>query len=138
MSALDALLNPAYSEVKKTITLGDRLIDPETGEPAKFVLRSLTQDEKSAIRKRSIVTKELDGTKYNEVDNDLFLARCLVECIVEPDLKNAKLGERYGSVAPDVVLKKMFLAPEYDKLAKAFMDLNVGDGEADGGEVTKK
>ena len=138
MSALDALLNPAYESQTKDVALGKRLIDPETGEPAKFTLRTMTSDERATIRKRCIVTRESDGSKYNEVDNDAFLARCLVECCVNPDLKSTAFctfpprepGAKPIVVSPDVALKRRLLVPEYEALAGAFLELNRRDEAA--------
>lgn len=144
MSALDALLNPVYSEIKKEVCVGPRFIDPETKEPVRFTMRALTQEERSAIRKRCIVTRDADGSKYNEVDNDLFLARCIVESCVEPDMKSVEFctfrnaDGRNVTVAPDTALKKRLLAKEYERLAKAFMDLNMmDDADPAESEVTK-
>lgn len=139
MSSLDAFLNPVYTEKTIEVVVSDRFIDPETKEPAKFVLRTMSQDEKSAIRKRSMVIDEINGNKFKQLDNDLFLGRCIVEACVSPDLKAAELGKKYGAVAPDTVLKKMLNAKEYDRLAKAFMELNILDDDSpDMGELTKK
>lgn len=136
MSALDALLNPVYSEQTVSVTVGDRFIDPETGKPAVFKLRTLRQSERAEIRRRSRVTRDIDGHKDNVVDNDAFLARCIVEACVDPDLRSAKLSEKYKSFAPDEMLKDMFLVPEYERLAKAFLSLNLPD-EEDTGEISK-
>ena len=136
MSALDAFLNPVYTETTKDVVVGDRFVDPETGKPVPFKLRTLRQSERSAIRKRCVVTMDAAGQKYNEIDNDLFLARCIVEACVSPDLRSAELSKKYGPLAPDDVLKEMLLAAEYERLARSFMELNIPD-EADSGEVTK-
>lgn len=139
MSALDALLNPKYSEKTVDVVITDRFIDPETNEPVKFCLRTLKESEKAALRKQSIVTRNVDGNKYNEVDNQLFLAKCIIEACVSPDLKSAELSKKYGPIAPDAVLKEMLIGVEYERLAKAFMQLNVMDDDSiDFGEVTKK
>lgn len=139
MSALDAFLNPKYAEATREVVVSDRFIDPETNKPVPFVLRTLKQSEKSKIRKRSIVTNDAGGQKYNEVDNDAFLARCIVEACVSPDLKSAELSKKYGLIAPDDVLREMLLGVEYERLAKAFMELNIMDDDSvEFGEVTKK
>lgn len=138
MSALDALLNPVYEQKTKNVAPSRRLIDPETGEPAEFTLRTMTCDERASIKKRCVVTRESDGGKYNEVDNDAFLARCLVECCVDPDLKSTafctfppkKPGDKPIVVSPDVALKMRLLVAEYEKLASAFMELNMLDEDA--------
>lgn len=138
MSALDALLNPVYESKTKDVSLGNRLIDPETGKPASFTLRTMNSDERATIRKRCIVTRESDGGKYNEVDNDAFLARCLVECCVNPDLKSTAFctfppreqGGKPIVVSPDVALKRRLLVPEYERLASAFMELNAMDEDS--------
>lgn len=135
MSALDALLNPVYETKTKEVALGSRLIDPDTGKPATFTLRTMTTDERASIRKRCIVTRESGDGKYNEVDNESFLARCLVECCVNPDLKSTAFctfpprepGAKPIVVSPDVALKRRLLVPEYERLASAFMELNAMD-----------
>lgn len=142
MSALDALLKPVYEQTTKEVTLGNRLIDPETGEPAKFTLRTITQDERSAIRKRSMTTVG----DANVVDGDLFLSRCLVESCVSPDLKSTEFctfppreaGGKPIVVSPDIALRKRLLVSEFEKLSKAFMELNMmSEDDPAEGEVTK-
>ena len=146
MSALDALLNPVYEQKTKDVALSKRLIDPETGEPAKFTFRTMTSEERSAIKRRCIVTREADGTKYNEVDNDAFLARCIVESCISPDLKSTAFctfpprepGGKPIVVAPDVALKMRLLVAEYEKLASTLMALNMLDEESPAeDEITK-
>lgn len=145
MSALDALLNPVFEQTTKDVTLGNRLIDPETGKPAKFTLRTITQEERSAIRRRSMTSGGGD-VSVNYVDSDLFSARCIVESCINPDLKSTAFctfppkepGGKPIVVSPDVALKRRLLASEFERLVKAFMELNMMDeDEPAEGEVSK-
>lgn len=138
MSVLSAFLEPEYTVETVDVIVSDRFKDKETGQPVPFKIRTLTQAEMSTIRKRSLVTKSVDGRKYQEVDNDLFLCNCLVEGVVSPDMKNAQLCEKYGTVNPADVPRNMLLGKEFERLGRAFMELNgIGEDSPELGEISK-
>ena len=82
MGKLSAFLRPSPAGRTKEVFL-DRFVDEE-GNKVPFVVRSITAGENDAIsRKHRKEDGGLDDTAYG---NEL-----LVECLVEPDLKDAEL-----------------------------------------------
>ena len=51
MSNLSAFLHPVTTQEEKEVILSKRFLD-ETGEPAKFKIRSITQEEADALLKQ--------------------------------------------------------------------------------------
>lgn len=140
MSNLSAFLKPAYTERKIEIVVGDRFLD-ENGNPVPVVLKSLTQEQLQMIAKRSTHERKINGRTVNDIDANEHLNRCLVASMIFPDLSNRELCAAYGVEDPVLLPPKMFLVGEYEKLAKAFANLNglkSDDGELQiAGEVTK-
>ena len=140
MSNLSAFMNPAYTERKIELILGDRFKD-EDGNPVPVVMKSLTQEQLNAIAQQSTKQKKVGGKVVSEVDATEHLNRCLIASIVFPDLTNTELCQRYGTMDPVLLPSRLFLVDEYEKLAKAFAEINGLKGDEDGlpiaGEVTK-
>lgn len=140
MSKLSAFLKPAYTERKIEIVVGDRFNDEE-GNPVPIVMKSLTQDQINAIAKRSTHEKKVNGKLVSNLDTAEHLNRCLIASIVFPDLSSKELCNAYGTEDPVSLPSKMFLVDEYEKLARAFAELNgfkTDDGEVDlSGDITK-
>lgn len=140
MSNLSAFMKPVYTERKIEIIVGDRFVDEE-GNPVPVVMKSLTQEQLQAIAKRSTHEKKVNGKIVTDVDANEHLNRCLIASIISPDLTNRELCNAYGTEDPVSLPPKMFLVDEYEKLAKAFAQLNglkTDDGEIQiAGEVTK-
>lgn len=138
MSGLSAFLNPTYTEQTAEVYVSDRFLDEE-GKPIPFIIKALNQEVLESISKRSQKVHEIDGRKIKALDKALHLNRCLVEACVQPDFKNSELCKRYGTEDPVDLPKKMLLVKEYEKLARAFLDLNgLTDDSPEYGEVTKK
>lgn len=140
MSNLSAFLKPAYRERKIEIVVGDRFND-EKGNPVPIVMKSLTQEQLNAIAKRSTHERKIGDRIVADVDATEHLNRCLIASIVTPDLTDKELCNAYGTEDPVSLPPKMFLVDEYEKLAKAFAQLN-GLKPDDGGipvagEITK-
>ena len=140
MSNLSAFLKPVYTERKIEIIVGDRFVDDE-GNPVPVVMKSLTQEQLQAISKRSTHERKINGRSVVDLDATEHLNRCLIASIVFPDLTSRELCSAYGVEDPVLLPAKMFLVDEYEKLAKAFANLNglkSEDGELQiAGEVTK-
>ena len=120
MANLAGFLKPAYTEKTIEVVVSDRFLD-ENGDPIPFKIKSLPQSKMKMIAKRSLKT----GSKNsNEIDSTQFIARCIVEACVQPDFKDRELCLAYESEDPIEVPEKMLLASEYEKLARAFLDLN--------------
>ena len=104
-------------------------------------MKSLTQDQINAIAKRSTHEKKVNGKLVSNLDTAEHLNRCLIASIVFPDLSSKELCNAYGTEDPVSLPSKMFLVDEYEKLARAFAELNglkTDDGEVDlSGDITK-
>lgn len=139
MSNLSAFLKPTYTEKTVEVQISDRFIDPETGEPVPFILRSLSHDQFEAIRRISYKEQTINGKKNQVIDNDLWLARCIVESCVQPDFKSRELCNAYGVELPVSCPQKMLLEGEFQKLGRAILELNgLTDESPELGELSKK
>ena len=58
-------------------------------------------------------------SKATEGDGDAYL---VLNCIVSPNLKDAKLQEAYGCVEPTDIVRKLFDAGEMTRIAVAILD----------------
>jgi hypothetical protein len=138
MSGLSAFLNPTYTEKTVKVYVSDRFLDDE-GKPVAFELRALRQEVLEAIAKSSQKEETIDGRKVKVLDKSLHLNKCLVESCIFPDMKNKELCNRYGTELPADLPKKMLFVEEYEKLARAFLELNgLSDDSPELGEITKK
>lgn len=128
MANLSGFLKPAYFEKTAEAVISDRFLD-ENGEPLKFVMKSMPQEKMKSIIARSQKEVKSKGKVIGtEVDNDLFVARCIVESCIQPDFKDKDICEAYGCEDPYLVPQKMLFVDEYDKLGRMFLDLNGLDG----------
>jgi hypothetical protein len=138
MSGLSAFLNPTYTEQTAEVFISDRFLDDD-GKPIAFKLKTLTQETLELISKRSRKEQTIDGRKVSAIDKVEHLNRCLVEACVYPNFKEKELCEHFGTLDPVDVPRKMLLVKEYEKLARAFLDLNgLSDDSPEYGEITKK
>lgn len=138
MSGLSAFLNPTYTEQTAEVFVSDRFLD-DNGNPVAFKIKTLKQETLELISKRSRHEQTIDGRKVSVLDKAEHLNRCIVEACVYPNFKEKELCERYGTLDPVDLPKKMLLVKEYEKLARAFLDLNgLSDDSPEYGEITKK
>lgn len=120
MPNLAGFLNPAYKEKTIEVIISDRFLDEE-GNPIPFKLKSLPQTKMKSIAKRSM---KAGAKNSNEIDTSLFIVRCIVESCIQPDFKSKDICDQYETEDPLEVPEKMLLASEYEKLGRAFLDLN--------------
>lgn len=133
MANLAGFLNPTYSEKTIEVIISDRFVDEE-GNPLPFILKTLPQVRLKSIAKRSQKTKGGNG----EIDSSLFISRCLVESCIQPDFKGHDICMKYETEDPFEVPERMLLAAEYEKLGRAFLELNgLEDSGLDVTKVTK-
>lgn len=138
MSGLSAFLNPTYTQQTAEVFVSDRFLGDD-GKPVAFVLKTLNQETLEQIAKRSTHEQTIDGRKIKSIDKVEHLNRCLVESCIYPNFKEKELCEHYGTLDPVDLPKKMLLVKEYEKLARAFLDLNgLSDDSPEYGEITKK
>lgn len=126
MPNLAGFLKPTYSEKTAVFTnISDRFLDEE-GNPLPFILKTLPHSKMKSIAQRSRKSK---GKNEGDIDQSLFVSRCLVEACVQPDFKDRDLCLAYDTEDPYELPGKMLLASEYEKLANAFLELNGSNGE---------
>lgn len=121
MSNLSAFLHPVTVQEEKEIVISRRFLD-EDGNPAKFKIRSVNQEEMDSIIKLS--THPVKGNSEGEFDGLEFNKRLIVAATVTPDFRSTELCNAYGVMDPLMVPGKMLFSGEYSKLLKAITDLS--------------
>lgn len=114
----------AEAGVTEEFEVSDRFVDKE-GKPAKWKLRSITEDENQELRKS--VTKRVKGKGgmyTSETDTNEYLSKMVVACVIYPDLKNAELQKSYGIMGAENLLRKMLLPGEFTNLMERVTTMN--------------
>lgn len=138
MSNLKAFLKPLYTEKTVSVVVSDRFVD-EDGKPVEFILKTLSQEQLATISKRSMREQTIGGRKVQDIDRNAYVNRCLVESCIQPDFKDKELCNAYGTEDPIQLPQKMLLGFEYERLGRAFLELNgLNDESPELGEVSKK
>lgn len=124
MSNLSAFLHPVTVQEEKEIVISRRFLD-EDGSPARFKIRSITQDEADALLKQSTRTvKKRDGSLERTVDDQDFNRRLIVAATVMPDFRSTELCDAYGVMDPLMVPGKMLFSGEFSNLLREILDLS--------------
>lgn len=124
MSNLSAFLHPVTMQEEKEVVISKRFLD-EDGKPAKFKIRSVTQDEADALLKQSTRTvKKRDGSMEQTVDDQNFNRRLIVAATVVPDFRAKELCDAYGVLDPLLVPGKMLFSGEFSNLLREILDLS--------------
>lgn len=124
MSNLSAFLHPVTMQEEKEVVISKRFLD-EDGKPAKFKIRSVTQDEADALLKQSTRTvKKRDGSMERTVDDQDFNRRLIVAATVMPDFRSTELCSAYGVMDPLMVPGKMLFSGEFNNLLREILDLS--------------
>ena len=124
MINLSAFLHPVTVQEEKEIVISRRFLD-EDGSPAKFKIRSITQDEADALLKQSTRTvKKRDGSLERTVDDQDFNRRLIVAATLVPDFKSTELCGAYGVMDPLMVPGKMLFSGEFSNLLREILDLS--------------
>jgi len=138
MSNLKAFLKPLYTEKTVSLVVSDRFVDDD-GKPVEFILKTLSQEQLATISKRSMREQTIGGRKVQDIDRNAYVNRCLVESCIQPDFKDKELCNAYGTEDPIQLPQKMLLGFEYERLGRAFLELNgLNDESPELGEVSKK
>lgn len=111
-------MHPVQAENREVI-VSNRF--QENGKPVPFVIRPITQQENEEfIRKHTKRDK-----KGNEVFDRINYNRELTAtAVVEPDLNNADLQKRWGTLGAPKTLAKMLYVGEFATLMQAALDLS--------------
>lgn len=123
MSMLSAFLHPVSTIVEKEVMISRRFVG-ETGEPAPFRIRSMTQEEMDSLVKKSTKTVKVNGQQSELFDGLEFNRRLIVNATVVPDFSAKEMCDAYGVVDPLLVPVKMLLPGEYQRLLDAITSLS--------------
>lgn len=123
MSALYAFLHPAPIENTKEIVISDRFRDEE-GNVVPFRIRTISQDENTALNRKAQKTDVIRGQKVQGYDNIKYSYLLVVACTVQPDFRDSELCRAYGTMDPQEVPGKMLTPGEFARLTDAIMDFN--------------
>ena len=124
MSNLSAFPHPVTMQEEKEVVISKRFLD-EDGKPAKFKIRSVTQDEADALLKQSTrAVKKRDGSMEQTVDDQNFNRRLIVAATVMPDFRAKELCDAYGVLDPLLVPGKMLFSGEFSLLLREILDLS--------------
>lgn len=129
MSTLYAFLHPEAPE-NKEIIISERFKD-ENGKSVPFVIRAVTEEENSALRKQATRTyKDKTGATVRDFDAARFSRLFVIAGTVKPDFRDKELCDAYGVIDPEMVIGKMLLAGEATKLSSAIAELSGMTDEA--------
>lgn len=118
MSSLNAFLHPLQTE-NREVVVSERF--QEDGKPVPFVIRPITQQENEEIIRKH--TKK--DKKGNEVfDRVNYNRELTAAAVVEPDLNNADLQKRWGTLGAPKTLAKMLYVGEFATLMQAALELS--------------
>lgn len=115
MGKLSVFLRPAPAGRTKEVWL-DRFTDEE-GKVVPIIVKCITPEENKRILQKFVKD---DGS----LDTAAYGDQMIVECMVEPDLKNAELCEYYGTMDPGDVPNRMFTIGEKQIIQDAIMEVN--------------
>lgn len=94
---------------------------------APFVIRSLTADEMTNIRKEATrrTRSKKTGQLITELDDEKLIDLLMVSAVKQPDLTDSELQKHYGTSGNSgATLRKMLKAGQYDELATEIQELN--------------
>lgn len=123
MSKLSAFLKPAVAALEKEVAVSKRFLD-ENGEPAKFKIRAISQEENERITKAATRTVKVNGQPVERVDRNELSRRIVLAGTVEPDFSSKEMCGAYGTMDPAEVPGKMLYSGEYSALLSEIMDLS--------------
>lgn len=131
MSGLSAFLNQNAIKVEnEKHIISERFVD-DKGEPIPWEIRAIDEDLNESIRKSCVIQERDKRTRMvtERIDHELYLAKLVTECVVYPNLKDAKLQESYGVLGAEKLIKKMLTAGEYAKIIEAVQEVNGFDDD---------
>lgn len=123
MNNLQAFLYPAVPTEDQEIVISRRFLG-EDGEPIKFKIRAITQEESERITKKCTRAVKERGSVRRELDSQAYMNQLVLAGTVFPDFSDKELCEGYGVLDPAMVPGKMLLAGEFTRLADAIAELS--------------
>ncbi|MBP3037988.1 phage portal protein [Bacillaceae bacterium Marseille-Q3522] len=98
-----------------------------------FVIKSITEAENDAIRKRcTIKVKARNGMNVPETNTSKYTGELIAASVVEPDLHNSELQEHYSTPGSAVDTLRAMLRPgEFALLSEKVQEINGYDLDVD-------
>lgn len=123
MGTLHAFLHPE-APANKEVVISKRFKD-ETGNVVPFVIRAVSEEESSSIRKRCTTTRrDRTGQTVKDFDSARYSRLFIIAGTVTPDFQATDLCDAYGVADPESVIGKMLLAGEAATLSDAISELS--------------
>lgn len=115
MPKIEAWLKP----VKKInepikVTISERYIDPETGEPALWTLTPVSAGRAEKIQEQCMepVKNLKTGTTVKQLNNLKYINALTADTVTDPDLRNKDLQEAFQTKGSAVATMNEMLSPE--------------------------
>lgn len=99
--------------------------------PAPFVIKSITEAENKAIRKscQKVSFDKKTRQKQTDTDTDLYNARLVVACCVDPNFKDSALQERFKVRGAEDLIGVLLNPGQYTDLLLAVQEINGFDDD---------
>lgn len=94
--------------------------------PFPFVVKSITEAENKTIRKscQKISFDKKTRQKQTETDTDLYNARLVAACCVDPNFKDADFQEKKGVRGAEDLINKILNPGQFTDLLLAVQEIN--------------
>lgn len=129
MSILNTFLNQGkqttrpINEIEKEVIVSKRFTD-DKGKILKWKIRAMGNDAYEALIEKHKTSKIIDGELVEIHDRKNWQSDLVVESVVDPDLKDVKLCNMYGTMDPLELIRKMLLPGEFLHLVREIMEIN--------------
>ncbi|GJM73009.1 phage protein [Paenibacillus macerans] len=124
MNLQDFLNANPVDNLTEEVVISPRFKD-EKGNPLKFTVKAMTEEEFEDIRKRSTQV----GKKKVEFDSRKFNLHVAINNTINPDFKNADSIKKLGVSSPEEYVKRVLLAGELTTLVQKITELSGFDVE---------
>lgn len=123
---LKAFMAESAVQYKEVDYVASNRFKDEKGEPIAWKLKVLKESEVSKLRNqcKKRVTDPQTRKSYIETNTDKFSDLMVENCVVYPNLNDAKLQDSYGAVGAVELAKTMLIPGEYADLVLAINEAN--------------
>ena len=123
MSVLQGFLQPSPMDETTEVVISERF-KGEDGKPLAFKIRKIDQETANSLLKKCQRTKTVNGQSVRETDNVKYSNLLILQCVVEPNFRDAEMCEYYKVIDPADIPGRMFSLGEYSRLSDAIMAFN--------------
>lgn len=120
--------------IEETKYVASKRFKDKDGNPVEWTLKPINSGLDDAIRTQCTKKTPITGKRGQftmDLDTDKYLSRICIECIVEPDLRNADFQNAFGVMSAEDLLHKLLLPGEYTALREKIMEVNGYDQSMD-------